>query len=830
MRAPQPPYSSDPIVSFSDDGWCFVTALPYGGGTAGIQVATSTDGGITFSTGTQVTPNGSADKEWTWIDNFPSSPYYHRIYVAWMDFAGGSAVRLNYSTDRGATWSAQSTVASTAYQFPQPVVLPNGDVLVTYSPNGGQVGYRRSTDGGVTFGSLNAISSLTQPPCPPDDSGCFIWRLNAIPSAAVDSNTGDTVVTWADGRTGTAIVYYSRSTDNGATWSAAAQMAPPGAGSIYQVEPWVTTDETGVFHAVWYDDRDNPNTSIFNIYYSQSTDEGQTWSPAVRISTATSDLRIGIPSSYAGAAGDYINVTAAQGNVYAVWTDTREGTGEDIYAVRGTIPQGTPTPTVTGTPPTVTPTNTPVPPTATATATPVPPSATPSSTATPTVPTEPTQTATAPVGTATPALPTDTPAPSATAAPPTGTPAATTTSGPSATATPATPTETPCGLSFSDVHAPDYFYVPVQYLACHGVISGYADGTFRPYNSTTRAQMVKIVVLGFGHADRHARPAGGYTFADVPPSFPFFDVIETAAADNIVSGYDCGGPGEPCDAQNRPYFRPYNERDPRPAVQDRRRSRRAGPLHNPPTGTFADVLPGTAFYTFVETAVLPRHHLRLHLRRAGRALRPAEPPVLPPVQRRARAARSPRSSTWPSRTPRPAPRRRRPNSRGAAHTRKRGCRTIRHPRPVAARGAATAGPRLFLPEVPDVLIDVVREAELVVDVTAAQVVRRGADGEVLLLLPLQDALAAGRVVVVRLHLQHERARPFLVHVGLLAQQIDQFLFLQEVPGNHDEGEAAVSGRCRCPARARRAGGPSWASRAGRCCGCRRRPERDCFGS
>ncbi len=340
LRAPQPPYSSDPVVSFSDDGWCFVTALPYGGGTAGIQVATSTDGGITFSTGTQVTPNGSADKEWTWIDNFPSSPYYHRIYVAWMDFAGGSAVRLNYSTDRGATWSAQSTVAATAYQFPQPVVLPNGDVLVTYSPNGGQVGYRRSTDGGVTFGSLNAISSLTQPPCPPDDSGCFTWRLNAIPSAAVDSNTGDTVVTWADGRTGTAIVYYSRSTDNGATWSAAAQMAPPGAGSIYQVEPWVTTDETGVFHAVWYDDRDNPNTSIFNIYYSQSTDEGQTWSPAVRISTATSDLRIGIPSSYAGAAGDYINVTAAQGNVYAVWTDTREGTGEDIYAVRGIIAAG----------------------------------------------------------------------------------------------------------------------------------------------------------------------------------------------------------------------------------------------------------------------------------------------------------------------------------------------------------------------------------------------------------------------------------------------------------------------------------------------------------
>ena len=145
------------------------------------------------------------------------------------------------------------------------------------------------------------------------------------------------VVVWADGRTSSnARIYYSRSTDNGATWSAAAQLAPPGVANTYQVEPWVRPTRPGTFHAIWYDDRENPNTSIFNIYYSQSTDDGATWSTAVRISTATTDLRIGIPSSYARAAGDYINVTASHGNVYGVWTDTRSGTGEDVYVVRGT--------------------------------------------------------------------------------------------------------------------------------------------------------------------------------------------------------------------------------------------------------------------------------------------------------------------------------------------------------------------------------------------------------------------------------------------------------------------------------------------------------------
>ena len=26
----------------------------------------------------------------------------------------------------------------------------------------------------------------------------------------------------------------------------------------------------------------------------------------------------------------------------------------------------------------------------------------------------------------------------------------------------------------------------------------------------------------------------------------------------VIGGYQCGGPGEPCDSENRAYFRPYN--------------------------------------------------------------------------------------------------------------------------------------------------------------------------------------------------------------------------------------------------------------------------------
>ncbi len=180
-----------------------------------------------------------------------------------------------------------------------------------------------------------------------------------------------------------------------------------------------------------------------------------------------------------------------------------------------------------GLPASPTPTATPVPPTVTATPPAgAPPSATapvpPSATATPAPPA--TATATAPAATATAG-------PSATAPP-----AATATPQPSASGTPA-PSETPCALSFSDVPPSDYFYGPVLYLACHGVVSGYADGTFRPYTNTTRGQLAKIVVLAAGWP---IDTSGGPHFGDVPASNPFYGVIETAYHHGVISGYADG--------------------------------------------------------------------------------------------------------------------------------------------------------------------------------------------------------------------------------------------------------------------------------------------------
>ncbi len=201
----------------------------------------------------------------------------------------------------------------------------------------------------------------------------------------------------------------------------------------------------------------------------------------------------------------------------------------------------------------------------------------------------------APCGTTTPTV-------TATATP--GGPTATAT----ATVTPGGPSATPCPINFSDVQPSDYFYTPVQYLYCRGVISGYADNTFRPNNPTTRAQLSKIVALGFALPSQ-TPAAGAYTFTDVLPGSTFFTVVETAAAHHLVSGYTCGGTNpqttppsaEPCDPASRPYFRPSNN------VTRGQLSKivvlAAGwPQVHPATAHFSDVPSSNIFYPFIETA------------------------------------------------------------------------------------------------------------------------------------------------------------------------------------------------------------------------------------
>lgn len=66
------------------------------------------------------------------------------------------------------------------------------------------------------------------------------------------------------------------------------------------------------------------------------------------------------------------------------------------------------------------------------------------------------------------------------------------------------------GPIFSDMNAGNRLYVPVGRLLYRGIVAGYADGTFRPYEPITVAQFAKMLVLAAAPQNKAAfiYPAG----------------------------------------------------------------------------------------------------------------------------------------------------------------------------------------------------------------------------------------------------------------------------------------------------------------------------------
>jgi len=122
--------------------------------------------------------------------------------------------------------------------------------------------------------------------------------------------------------------------------------------------------------------------------------------------------------------------------------------------------------------------------------------------------------------------------------------------------------------TFQDVAPGDTFYIYIERMFSRGYIGGYACGGiytpcvppsnlpyFLPDNPATRGQIAKIVSNGAGYTD----PPVGQQFEDVAPGSTFYDYIYRLFTRGIISGYPCGGAGEPCvPPTNRPYYRPTN--------------------------------------------------------------------------------------------------------------------------------------------------------------------------------------------------------------------------------------------------------------------------------
>jgi hypothetical protein len=157
---------------------------------------------------------------------------------------------------------------------------------------------------------------------------------------------------------------------------------------------------------------------------------------------------------------------------------------------------------------------------------------------------------------------------------------------------------TPCPIQYSDVPPSNTFYPFIRCLACRGIVSGYADGTFRWGADVTRGQLSKILANAAGL--NNAIPSTQQTFADVPGSNPFWLFVERLAITGAISGYTCGGVGEPCDPGNRPYFRWAANTTRGQIAKIDAIVANFNELIPPAQQTFADVPSSNTFWVFVE--------------------------------------------------------------------------------------------------------------------------------------------------------------------------------------------------------------------------------------
>ena len=371
-------YGSDPNLAYDSAGRVFAAYVSYTPGypgVGGLTIARSLDGGAEWEPQPELAKVNTSGQDCTMAD-FPaiavdSRPGHDTVYAAWQDirYDGDNCatfksltLKLVSSHDHGLTWSRPVTIDGSGGYIPRLTVGPDGTVYVTYAwatdsgsdvaaysqcPSGWPVQSRvaRSVDGGRTFRVSRALATCMPGTDVPVSDPVFrsyfssytgaTYRLPANTNTAVDPRTGVLVDVLGaqNGLDGQDFIQTAYSTDHGRTWHRGGRVS--GLPGENQQFPWAAAGRNGHVAMVYIGQLPG---GFLVAEHTTSTDDGRTWTPAIRVASVPSHV---LNPFWLSFIGDYIaDAVGSDGLAHPVWTDLRELSAPQVYPYVGTARDG----------------------------------------------------------------------------------------------------------------------------------------------------------------------------------------------------------------------------------------------------------------------------------------------------------------------------------------------------------------------------------------------------------------------------------------------------------------------------------------------------------
>lgn len=322
-------FRSDPVLAADSAGNFYYNSLRVEAGNQFFcDVFKSDDGGATWDSGTLAF---GGDKQWMAIDRSSGKGAGH-IYTSWNASFSCCGGDFSYSTDGNQTYDGPLTLPNSPF-WGTLDVGPDGDLYI--AGNGFVV--LRSTNAqddqqtpGFTVSNVDLGGTL-RISTGPNPAGLLGqgWvatdhsngpsRGNVYLLASVDELGPDPLD-----------LMFSRSEDNGQTWSAPVQVNNDAGLNAWQWFGTMSVAPNGRIDVIFNDTKESGLDNVSEMFYTFSLDTGDTWAEAIAV-TPSFNSHVGWPQQ--NKMGDYYDMISEEDGVNIAYSATFNGE-QDVYFLR----------------------------------------------------------------------------------------------------------------------------------------------------------------------------------------------------------------------------------------------------------------------------------------------------------------------------------------------------------------------------------------------------------------------------------------------------------------------------------------------------------------